>query len=129
MQDSSFKKVAQSIDIFGMPFDFRIHHAHTKYKTVCGCILTFAMLLPILPFAAYKYSVMRSYGDSNILITEQQNFFEEDYVLSFQKQNFNVAFAFVNWDAEDPNADFSEYGELKVFYKRWGHGESGTSYR
>ena len=64
------KKGAYGLDIFGTPFNFRIHHAFTSYKTMCGFYLTLAMILPIIPFAIYKYGIMKDYGESHILITE-----------------------------------------------------------
>ena len=71
MEEGGFevsKRGALSIDQFGQTFNWRIHHKFTSYKTCCGFILTVLMLIPLIPFAIYKYNVMRDYGDTNILI-------------------------------------------------------------
>ena len=74
MEEGGFevnKKGILAIDQFGQTFNFRIHHKFTSYKTVCGSILTILMLVPLIPFAIFKYQVMLNYGETNIIITQQ----------------------------------------------------------
>ena len=63
------KKFPLAIDQFGTTFNWRIHHNFTSYKTICGFLLTLLMLIPIIPFAIYKYQVMQNYGETNIVIS------------------------------------------------------------
>ena len=44
-----------------------------------------------------------------------------------EKHHFNVAFTFIDWESTH-DADISAYGEVKAYYKRWGHGEGGTQF-
>ena len=74
MEEGGFecgKKGALSIDQFGTTFNWRIHHHYTSYKTMAGFYLTLCMLIPLIPFAIYKYNVMRNYNETNILISTQ----------------------------------------------------------
>ena len=132
MEEGGFelsKRGFLAVDQFGTPFNWRIHYNFTSYKTICGFILTLLMLIPIIPFAVYKYQVMRNYGETNIVISMQQDHFGEDNSITTEKNNFTVAFAFVAFDSPDLGDDISEYGEVKAFYKRWGEpNKPGTHY-
>ena len=52
-------------------------------------------------------------------------------MISTEAQNFNVAFAFLDYDNFGDDSDFeqAEYGELKAFRKEWGkEGVQGTHF-
>ena len=56
-----FENVLLTADAFGHQFSFRIRHKFTSYKTVIGFILTMLVVIALLPYAVYKYSVMLNY--------------------------------------------------------------------
>jgi hypothetical protein len=68
MEELEFgNKFLLALDTFGQQFNFRVHHKFTSYKTICGTLLTILMLIPLIPFAIYKYNVMLGYGETNII--------------------------------------------------------------
>ena len=63
---------------------------------------------------------MRNYDQSNIVISSQEHYFDENFEFT-SDEDFHVAFALVDYD--DPSKkydDISEYGQVKAFYKYWG---------
>ena len=76
------KKAAYSIDRFGEHFNFYVMENQTQYRTVTGCIMTLLMLPVILPFAVHKFNVMLGYGDNNIVISTEENYFSNDFTMS-----------------------------------------------
>ena len=64
---------------FGQKFDFRVHKSSPNYKSVVGFCLTITMLVCLGAFAYVKYQTLIGYNDSNILITNHQNFFDQDF--------------------------------------------------
>ena len=79
------------------------------------------LILPILPFAVYKYNVMRYYDETNIIISSHHDYFNQNFTLSSSDHEFTLAYAFIAFDEADPVEDISRYGEVKAFYKRWGN--------
>ena len=68
-------KLLLSLDAFGQQFNFRVHHKFTSYKSICGFILTVLMLIPLVPFAIYKYNVMLNYDETNIIESLHQDYY------------------------------------------------------
>ena len=96
------KRGILACDAFGQQFNFRIHHRFTSYKTKTGFILTMLLILPILPFAVYKYNVMRYYDETNIIISTHYDYFNQDFILSSSDYGFTLAYAFIAFDEVDP---------------------------
>ena len=83
-----FKRAILSIDRFGEPFKFNIRNNNDTYKSIPGTILSLVLLPLIIPFAVYKFNVMRNYGDSNIVEGTQYNYFDSSFTLSSKEHNF-----------------------------------------
>ena len=51
-------------------------------------------------------------------------------MISTSKHQFNVAFALIGWGESEYDQDYSAYGSVRAFYKRWGNPDDppGTSY-
>ena len=93
--------------------------------------MTLIMISLVASFAYYRYTVMVGKDDSKILIVHHDNWFTQDFIISTQKDEFQVAFAFIDYDNVGNESNFvqADYGEVKVFYKRWGdEGIPGTHY-
>ena len=121
---SSLKKAMLSIDLFGKPFNFRVHESFIKHKTKTGFFFTILMILIMIGYSAHKWTVMTSYDDTSILDTVHHNHFDDNFEIKSETHNFKVAFAFVNYDdpTEMARAGIAEedYGEIKAFTKTWG---------
>ena len=116
-------------DAFGHAFNFRIRR-YTTLRTAYGFFMTLLLVVALLPFAIYRYMVMLKYGDSNILEIQDIQYFDDSFVISTSKHRFDVAFALIGWGYSQYNGDYSEYGQVKAYYKRWGNpgDPPGTSY-
>ena len=96
-------------DAFGHAFNFRIRK-YTTFRTAYGFLLTLLLVLALLPFAIYRYLVMLNYGDSKILEVHDVQYFDDSFVISTSKHNFNVAYALIGWGESVFDEDYSEYG-------------------
>ena len=69
--------------------------------------------------------MMIDYDATNFLVTKNQKYFSEEYEISTTNHDFQLAFAFVNYN--NPNEsiqDEADYGETKAFYKIWGDSDT-----
>ena len=106
-------KLLLNLDAFGRNFKFRIDKTSTSQKTFCGLFLTVLMVLIIIPYAVFKFQVMKVYGETIITERFYQEYLDERYEVSTATHNFNIAFALVGYGAnEDYVGDYSEFGRV-----------------
>ena len=85
------------MDMFGKLFVFEMHKGDRMHRTVIGSIMTLLLVPVTITYGVMRFNVMLGYDDSNILIVDHLNYWTEDDVISTSKDNFQVAFAFVNY--------------------------------
>ena len=86
-------------------------------------MLTVLFVVTMGLYTAYKYQIMEHYNDTNVMISVDENFFDQDYTMEARKGNFQVAFAFVSY-GQELEEDFSAYGKISAKLKRWNENET-----
>ena len=119
------------MDLFGKLFVFEMHKGDRMHRTVIGSIMTLLLVPVTITYGVMRFNVMLGYDDSNILIVDHLNYWTEDDVITTSKDNFQVAFAFVNYqDSSESLKNLPEYGEIGAYYKTWGDTDNpGTFYK
>ena len=117
-----FERLILKLDRFGEPFKFNVQNDDDLYKSIPGSILSLILLPLIIPFAVYKFNVMRDYGETNIVEATTYNYFDDSFSLTSKDHNFQVAYAMISYDNFEglASSDYTEYGEVKAFYRSWG---------
>ena len=75
--------------MFGSEMDaqFQIDDIHL-YKSIFGTVLTVFFITLMGLYTIYKYQIMVSYNDTNVMTSLEENYFDYDYAIKGQKGNF-----------------------------------------
>ena len=82
------------------------------YRNLFGTFVSVSFVLIMLLYTSEKFRSLYQYNDTSILISTQEGYFTDEYVLKGGKGNFNVAFALITFEPGDTSldGDYSDYG-------------------
>ena len=77
---TKLKNAITEFDMFGGEMDaqFQIDDIHL-YKSILGTVLTVVFITLMGLYTIYKYQIMVSYNDTNVMTSLQENYFDYDY--------------------------------------------------
>ena len=127
------RKLCLSMDQTGHPFAFKVHYRFSEHRTWIGVFLSILIFPVVLSYGILQFNALVYHQNSNVIVTQELNYFEvNEFEITTQHQNFQVAFALIDYENPDDTdniVDEGFYGETKAFYKKWGDPEvQGTYY-
>ena len=86
---TKFRNTITEFDLFGKEMDdqFQIDDIHL-YKSILGTLLTVFFISLMGLYTIYKYQIMVTYNDTNVMTSLQENFFSYEYNMKGEKDNF-----------------------------------------
>ena len=84
-----FKNAITDLDMFGTEMDaqFQIDDIHL-YKSFLGTLLTVLFVVTMGMYTIYKYQIMKHYNDTSVMISVDENYFDQNYTMQARKGNF-----------------------------------------
>ena len=96
------------------------------YRSILGSTLSIIFFVVLAMYTLFKFESLLKYNDTNIMLSSQENYFSEEDIFKGGKDKFNVAFGLIDYDLAEQEADYSEFGSLKVKLKQWSSDFVGT---
>ena len=83
------KQFIMKFDLFGREMDSAHNYANIKlFKNIFGTVLSIIFLGLLLNYTVYKFDNMRRFNDTNILTSQQENFYSDDFIVKGEKGSF-----------------------------------------
>ena len=85
----NLKQLFMKFDFFGREMDSAHNYANLKlFKSLFGTILSILFFGTLLNYTVYKFDNMRKFDDTNIMMSQQENFFSDEFIVKGTKGSF-----------------------------------------
>ena len=91
----------------------------SSVNTCLGSILTLFLLAGVIFYAYLKVVIMYQYGDTHIMFTQLDYFYDNDYVAS-DRLGFNIAVGLTKFDDSTEFLEDPYYGTIEAEVREWG---------
>lgn len=76
------------------------------YRSILGAILSMIFFIVLAMYTVFKFESLLKYNDTNIMLSQQENYFSEEDIFKGGENNFNVAFGLINYDLAEQETDY-----------------------
>ena len=76
------------------------------YRSILGTILSMIFFVVLAMYTVFKFESLLKYNDTNIMLSQQENYFSEEDIFKGGENNFNVAFGLINYDLAEQETDY-----------------------
>ena len=115
----TIKEFLKQFDSNAEGFQFTVKGSDSEVRTICGALTQILSLVILVSYAATKYNVMMNYGDTNVMVS-RRDYFYDNSVSRSDELGFNVAFGLSDFDGSEKFIEDPDYGTLKAKLRMWG---------
>ena len=116
----SIREKALDLDQFGSGFNFKLPDGRDTINTMVGFTTSLVVLLILLMYSSMQMHRLSLYGENLVTTSAKDSHYDQDYVISTQKNGIKFAFALTAYDNNVTWVDESEYGTVGAMYHQWG---------
>ena len=102
------------VDTFGEAFNFKMPGGEDTYKTGLGAFFTLIVLIVLIFYGGLQIQRLAIYGETVVTMSLRDSFFNPEEIFPDEIEliysDFNVAFGFTAYDANQERIDDPAYG-------------------
>ena len=85
-----------NFDQFGKPIMFNFFQGEEVYRSAQGACLSLLIVILTLSFTVQQFIALTNYNDTDFKTWIEYEFYEDNYVVSYEQDDFQIAFAIID---------------------------------